>query len=212
MSINDEDKLNENEWIYLEFILPFIEKISNVTKMIESDSNDIFFNALDLIMTILQDIPLEMINNGFTYQADLLKNALKKRLIKYQNYLLNLTIAAMLNLNLDSKLLLPDDFKILYLNAKNFIKSKIPHRSENENIKLSPRARKAIDNLNEFKLFKKVRLSKKVNVTNYWKENRHQFPNLFNIAKRYFCLRATSGNVERSFSMAKYALPDRVEH
>ena len=92
MNINEQDKLNENEWIDLESILPFIEKISNVAKVIESDSNEIFFNALDLIMTILQDIPLEMINNGFTYQAGLLKNALKKILIKYQNYLRNLTI------------------------------------------------------------------------------------------------------------------------
>ena len=92
LNINEQDKLNENEWIDLESILPFIEKISNVAKVIESDSNEIFFNALDLIMTILQDIPLEMINNGFTYQAGLLKNALKKILIKYQNYLRNLTI------------------------------------------------------------------------------------------------------------------------
>ena len=53
---------------------------------------------------------------------------MKKRFSKYENFLVDLTVVAMLNPNLNSKKLLPKELEKYYVSAKNFIKSKIPHQ------------------------------------------------------------------------------------
>ena len=209
LEIKDDDKLNDNDWIYLNAILPYITKISNITKKLESDSNDIFFCALDLVMEIYQEITQEMHMSGFIQQSNNLKNGLFTRLIKYEEFLNNLTIAAILNPCLDGKKLLPDELKKYYIEAKNYLKSKIPHQINQNNINTSPRSRNATQNSNEYKLFKKVRIPDNTNIVSFWKGSSKQFPNLFKIAGKYFCFKASSANIERAFSMARYALPDQ---
>ena len=140
-------------------------------------------------MEIYQDITLDMLKVGLVHQANALKSGIRKRLSKHENFLVDLTVVAMLNPNLDSKKLLPKELEKYYDSAKNLIKSKIPHQSENNKGYSSPRARRQSNNLNEFKVFKEVNLSSKVNVVDYWKCNKLNYPNLFRLAEKYFCMR-----------------------
>ena len=204
LKIKDDEQLNDNDWIYLESIIIHIERIANITKSLESDSNDSFFNALDLFMELYQDVTKDMISSGLVQQANYLKNGLYKRLVEHEGFLNELTIAAILNPNLDHKLLLPDELQDFYINAKKFIKSNIPMVLIHDNFHGSPRSRKRLNDPNEFKKFKKIILPSKTNSVLFWKNNKNVFPNLFKIAEKYF-----SANIERSFSMAKYVLPDQ---
>lgn len=202
-------EFNDIEWTTITILNSIVNGINIEMTKLESNNKTGFFYSILSIIDIMIRFGDELKSNGFNDAGEILHNYLLKKLLKCKNWTKNMFVAAHLNPNLSIDSVIPEELQTISEEAVAYILQKIPALNEIHQIIRPFGARMINVNENQYESFMKLPYSGDVDVYEFWESHKHDMPDLYKIAKKFYGLYPSSSIIERGFSMAKNVLEDK---